>query len=58
MMEWEPLTLNAHRMKVYGGWLVLHESSGVHYGEFKSNMVRSESMTFVPDFYHAWKLEG
>lgn len=39
---------SALRVKVIGGWIVLHHSW--------LNGAMSESMTFVPDIDHQWKI--
>jgi len=56
--EWELLKMNnspyagTYRAKVPGGWIVLHWSQ-TRFGE---NGGTSESMVFIPDPNHEWKV--
>lgn len=45
---WETMDAHTHRLKVIGGWIVLHETSST------ANKALSESMCFVPDRDHEW----
>lgn len=48
--ENEPWTLRA---KVFGGWIV--HTSNESYGQSECSL--SESMVFIPDPNHEWKIE-
>jgi hypothetical protein len=61
--EWELITnkysfnsdgksLKTSRAKIFGGWLVLH----IQMQHVQGQILKSESMTFVPDINHEWKL--
>jgi hypothetical protein len=48
--EWEEVTDYTSRLKVYGGWVVCEWCWG-------ENGDASNSICFVPDHEHLWKLE-
>ena len=62
--EWECLSnkyifnidgkeLKTSRAKVIGGWLILHLQMQLVNGQ----IVKSESMTFIPDKNHEWEIK-
>lgn len=53
--EWEQLDEATWRVKVIGGWLVLHVKTFVVAGK-NSSMHQSESMVFVHDPGHEWHI--
>lgn len=59
-MKWEAVPFNTHelshclyRAKIFGGWLVLKNHVRGSY-----NTLHGESLIFVPDAKHEWKLEN
>ena len=52
MNRWEKVNENTNRMRVPGGWIVLHFSIME-----SSYRVIAESMCFVPDPEQLWKIE-
>jgi len=54
-MKWEKVEERTHRRKVFGGWLVL-VTFNMHSNRHDVN-VDGQSVTFVPDPRHQWKLE-
>jgi hypothetical protein len=47
--EWERLDVNTCRAKVIGGWII-HSVGG-------DDVTQSESMVFIPDQNHKWRIE-
>lgn len=56
--KWEKIDDNTARVKVFGGWLVLHTQTTFITGEFSKktnvNINNSESMIFIPDRDYEW----
>ncbi|NTU49532.1 MAG: hypothetical protein HGA87_01315 [Desulfobulbaceae bacterium] len=56
--KWEDITKTTSRMKVIGGWIVLHKSrrdiEQTYAGIIATSI--SESMVFIPDPNHEWRI--
>ena len=55
--EWEVMLSSTYsvtsRAKVFGGWIILHESDITYEDGYNSNT----SMVFVPDPLHQWNFK-
>lgn len=59
LLAWEKVAKRTARLKVIDGWLVLHQCSGSMQSPHGSvSYALSESMCFVPDNNHLWKIEN